>query len=269
MTRITDDTLDDVIAKLKAASNEDTRAEEILAAATTLRDSSGRDRKFALRKIASAWGVISNEKKIEGKYKPRPNSALAEDIQASVCKAALDWECCAQPSQGSDTRSVLRPDAEGVLKKARTTCAAEHGAEVATHAGGTVHQLSETPDDVLFNTLSRLGPNMYQGTLRSGTIWRGDAELLKNLPQGEARLATLQTRERVAHAKAKAKVKAKAEEEPPRDQEEPAESSASRSGGGEHGEAVAPDHGGGVELHGAPSKRQRTLRQMFLSSGAG
>ena len=53
MTRITDDTLDDVIAKLKAAGNEDTRAKEILAAAITLRDSSGRDRKVALRKMAS------------------------------------------------------------------------------------------------------------------------------------------------------------------------------------------------------------------------
>ena len=83
--------LDDVIAKLKAAGNEDTRGEEILAAAITLRDSSGRDRSVALRRMASSWGVTVNEK-VEGKYKPRPISALAEDIQASVCKAALDWE---------------------------------------------------------------------------------------------------------------------------------------------------------------------------------
>ena len=54
--------LDDVIAKLKAAGNEDTRGEEILAAAITLRDSSGRDRKDALRKMANAWGVTVNEK---------------------------------------------------------------------------------------------------------------------------------------------------------------------------------------------------------------
>ena len=104
------------------------------------------------------------------KYKARPNSALAEDIQASVCKAALDWEPRTEPSQSSDTRSPSRPDTEAVLKKARTTDAAEHGAAVATHARGTVHQLSETPDDVLPNTLSRLGPDMYQCTLRSGTI---------------------------------------------------------------------------------------------------
>ena len=89
---------------------------------------------------------------------------------------------------------------------------------------------------------------------------------MKDLPQGEARVATLQTRERVAQAKATAKKKAKAEEEPPRDQEQPAESSASRSGEGHHGEAVAPDHSGGAELHGAPSKRQRTLREMLLST---
>ena len=139
---------------------------------------------------------------------------------------------------------------------------------MAAHPGGTVLQLPETPDDVLPNTLSRLGPNMYQGTLRSGTIWQGDAELLRSLPQGEARLATLQTRERVAQAKAKVKAKAKAEEKPPRDKDESAESSASRRGGGEHGEACAPDHGRGAELRGASSKRQRTLRQMFASSGS-
>ena len=253
--------LDDVIAKLQATGDEDTRAKEILAAAITLRDTKGRDRKVALRQMANAWGVTVNEN-IEGKYKPRSNSALAEDIQASVCRAALDWESCTLPSQGSDTRSLSRPDAEPVLKKARRT-------SDAAHASGTLQQLSETANDVLPNTLSRLGPDEYQATLRCGMIWRGNAELLRSLPQGEARLATLQTRERVAHAKAKAKVKAKAEEKPPRDQDEPAESSASRSGGGDHGEADASDHGGGAELHGAPSKRQRTLRQMFLSSGPG
>ena len=95
---------------------------------------------------------------------------------------------------------------------------------------------------------------MYQGTLISGTIWQGDAELLRTLPQGEARLATLQTRERVAQAKAKAKATANAEEKPPRDKEEPAESSVSRRGGGEHGEADAPDRGGYARVHGAPFK---------------
>ena len=179
--------LDEVIAKLQATSDEDTRAKKILAAAITLRDTKGRDRKAALRQMANDWGVTRNEN-IEGKYKPRSNSALAEDIQASVCRAALDWESCRQSSQGSNIRFLSRPDAEPVLKKARRT-------SDAAHASGTPQQLSETPDDVLPNTLSRLGPDYYQATLRSGEIWRGDAELLKSLPQGEARLATLQPRE--------------------------------------------------------------------------
>jgi hypothetical protein len=132
--------LDEVIAKFKATADEDIRAREILAAATTLRDSTGRDRKDALRKMANAWGVTVNEK-VADKYKPRPNAALEKDIQASVCQAALGWE--------------------SLRKKTRTTGPAEHGAAVATHARGTFHQLSETPDDVLPNTLSRLGPNMY------------------------------------------------------------------------------------------------------------
>ena len=66
----------------------------------------------------------------------------------------------------------------------------------------------------------------------------------------------------------KAKAKAKAEEELPRNKEEPAESSASRRGGGEHGEAVDSDCGGDDRLHGARPKRQRTLNQMLLSSGS-
>ena len=54
--------LDDVIAKLRAADKEDERGQEILAAAMTLRDSSGRDRKTALRKMANAWGGTVTEK---------------------------------------------------------------------------------------------------------------------------------------------------------------------------------------------------------------
>ena len=51
--------LDEVIAKFKATADEDIRAREILAAATTLRDSTGRERKDAFRKMGYAkrrWG---------------------------------------------------------------------------------------------------------------------------------------------------------------------------------------------------------------------
>ena len=141
----------------------------IQAAATTLRDSSGRDRKTALRKMANAWGATVTEK-VGGKYKHRLGSALAEDIQASVCKAALDWEVGSvqhavveEPSQSSDARSSSRVNEGTVVKKAKTIGAAEHGAALATHAGGTVHQLPETPNDVI--SLSRLGPDMFESTL--------------------------------------------------------------------------------------------------------
>ena len=151
--------LDDVIAKLQATSDKDTRVTEMLTAAIELRDTKGRDRKDALRRMAKFWNVTVNEK-VEGKYKPRSNSALSEDIQASVCRAVLDWESCRQPSQGSDIRSLSRPDAEPVLKKARRT-------SDAAHASGTPQQLSETPDDVLPNTQSP-GSRLLPGYIK---IW--------------------------------------------------------------------------------------------------
>ena len=54
--------LDDVIAKFEAMDGITERAEEILAAAITLRDSSGRDRKQALRSMAATWNVSRYEK---------------------------------------------------------------------------------------------------------------------------------------------------------------------------------------------------------------
>ena len=145
--------LDEVIAKFKATADEDIRAREILAAATTLRDSTGRDRQKALRKMANAWGVTLNDK-VAGKYKPRSNAALEKDIQASVCQAALDWEFSAAT--------------EPLRKKTKTTDAADHDASVAQHLKGTRVQPPETPDDVMPNTLSRLGKKYVPGNIE---IW--------------------------------------------------------------------------------------------------
>ena len=64
---VTEMSLDDIIAKLKVVEKEDLRAEEILAAAITLRDSRGRDRQDALRNMASTWGVVGTER-VENKY---------------------------------------------------------------------------------------------------------------------------------------------------------------------------------------------------------
>jgi guanyl-specific ribonuclease Sa len=110
------------------------------------------------------------------------------------CQLRKSFGAMMQQSQISITRSLTMADAE-------TSGAAEHGSAVVTHASASVHQLPETSDDVM--ALSRLGPTMYQATLRSGRIWQGDEELLNSLPQGMAKLATLLVRERVVQAKAK------------------------------------------------------------------
>ena len=68
-TRPDDDiSLADVIAKFEAMGRTTERAEEILAAAITLRDSSGRDRKYALQNMATTRNV-SRQEKVHGKWK--------------------------------------------------------------------------------------------------------------------------------------------------------------------------------------------------------
>ena len=64
---------------------------EFLAAAIALRDSSGRDRLSALRNIAETWNAARQEK-VGGKWKNRSLTAVAKDIEAAVCDAALRWE---------------------------------------------------------------------------------------------------------------------------------------------------------------------------------
>ena len=64
---------------------------EILAAAIALRDSSGRDRLSALRNMSGTRNVARQEK-VGGKWKNRSLTAVAKDIEAAVCDAALRWE---------------------------------------------------------------------------------------------------------------------------------------------------------------------------------
>ena len=58
--------LDDAIAHLQNVEHTDEDGENILAAATTLRASLRRDRKEALRNMATKWGVMRSEK-VDGK----------------------------------------------------------------------------------------------------------------------------------------------------------------------------------------------------------
>ena len=79
--------LDTAISKLSAQTNLDGRGSEILAAAITLRDSTGRDRKQALRAMCTAWGVQRQEK-ISCKWKDRNVTTLQELLTNAVCWTA-------------------------------------------------------------------------------------------------------------------------------------------------------------------------------------
>ena len=109
--------LDDVIAQLSAMERTNNRCEQILAAAITLRDSRGRDRKEALRNMASTWHIARNEK-VDNKWKPRSGSSLAKDIEAAVCDAALQWQ--------SEGGSELTKHPQLGLQDSRTRGATDH-----------------------------------------------------------------------------------------------------------------------------------------------
>ena len=68
-------------------------AENILAAAITLRDSSGsgRDRKEAVRTLAATWSVARGHK-VNDKWKDRALPAVADDLEAALCDAVLKWQ---------------------------------------------------------------------------------------------------------------------------------------------------------------------------------
>ena len=76
-------TLDAAIAKLSAHSDMDKRGQDVLAAAITLRDSSGRDRVNALRQMTSTWDV-QRQVKIEGKWRDRPLPTIASELETKL-----------------------------------------------------------------------------------------------------------------------------------------------------------------------------------------
>ena len=82
--------LDGAIEKLQIHKEADELASKILAAAITLRDCKGRDRVAVLRKMAGPWKV-DRRVKMDGGWKNRALAAIAEDLEAAVCDAALRW----------------------------------------------------------------------------------------------------------------------------------------------------------------------------------
>ena len=99
--------------------------------------------------------------------------------------------------------------------------------------------LPQSAGDVM--ELRRLGPDLFEATKRSGELWVGDFELLKTLPQGTAKLGTLQVQELMRDRKAKA--------------------------AREHN-AVGAISSGGKSAE-PPAKKQRTLRETFARRDLG
>ena len=225
-------TLDAAITKLTAERALDERGQEVLAAAITLRDASGRDRATALRRLTSSWGV-NRRVKIEGKWKDRPLATVASEIETAVCLAAAKWQR-RSAGEGAEQHDAPehgdRAEQRGVAEHAPATSStmvltddrsgagrtdqAAHGRDdpspselgpakkARTSLGEPqILELPETQEDVV--SLRRLGPDHYEATKRSGDLWRGDAELLESLPQGKAKLATLWVTEIQGSKKAK------------------------------------------------------------------
>ena len=153
-------------------------AEKILAAAITLRDSSGRDRLEALRRMASTWNVDGRQKVEGGGSRKRGIADLGKDLEAAVCEAALEWMTDNSSFQGShraDAEASATADTGTAPNIPKTSTAGEHAVAPPERTGGTIHPLPETANDVI--SLERLGPDPFDATLKSGAIRRGDAEL--------------------------------------------------------------------------------------------
>ena len=124
-------TLDAVIATLSAQANLDGRGSEILAAAITLRDSTGRDRKQSLRAMCRVW-CVQRQERVSGKWKDRSVATLHGLLTCSVCMAAARWhpeaprqtEQLSVSSHASSGSSGAGPEHRGVTEHVSPGCSA-------------------------------------------------------------------------------------------------------------------------------------------------
>ena len=121
--------LDSVIATLSAQANLDGRGSEILAAAITLRDSTGRDRLQSLRNMCRVW-CVQRQEKVSGKWKNRSVATLHGLLTCSVCTAAARWhpevprqtERLSVSSHASSGSSGAGPEHRGVTEHVSPGC---------------------------------------------------------------------------------------------------------------------------------------------------
>ena len=98
-------TLDAVISTLSVQANLDDRGSEILAAATALQDSTGRDRLGALRAMCTSWGVQRREK-TSGTWKDRNVATLQELLTNAVCLASEQYLAASPENTGPEQRGA-------------------------------------------------------------------------------------------------------------------------------------------------------------------
>ena len=192
-------TLASTISMLSAQPKLDDRGSEILAAATSLQESTGRSLLPTLRAMCASWGVQRREK-IAGKWKDRSVVTLHELLNNSVCLAASQYLAASQENVDSDgaaehLAAVAEDNAtQGPAKKPKTVLS---WAQLADRAVA----LPETAEDVM--ELRRLSLDLFEARKRSGEVCVGDIAVLQTLPQGVARLATLQMQEHMRARKTK------------------------------------------------------------------
>jgi hypothetical protein len=224
-------TLASAISMLSAQTNLNDRGSEILAAAISLQDSTGRDRLGALRAMFTSWRVQRREK-TSGKWKDRKVATLQELLTNAVSSAAAQYLAASQENTAPEQRGAAEHASPGfsgtgasehvvsdVLSVSTKRSSPDESAKAINATQGPAEKaktvpvswaqleqraaaLPKTADDVM--ELRRLGPDLFEATQRSGESWVGDAELLKTLPQGIAKLATLEVQESVRARKANA-----------------------------------------------------------------
>ena len=117
-----------------------------------------------------------NDTVVQNIILPQIGTGAAEHVAPDVLSAST--------GRGSPDESAEAINAtQGPAKKANTVTLSW------AQLGHRAVALPETTEDVM--ELRRLGPDLFEATKRSGESWVGDAELLRTLPQGIAKLATL------------------------------------------------------------------------------
>ena len=183
-------TLDAVITLLRARCDIDDRGRDILAAAYTMRDESGRDRKNSIRSLLTSREV-SRREKINGKWKDRKIETVARELERTISVAASHWlqkSAGDEPEQrgvgehplSSPTSGVAEPAGDepgqrgveehalssptsGVAEPARSTSCSVATSEERSGAGHgkpTIEAMPESQENVV--SLRRLGFDLFR-----------------------------------------------------------------------------------------------------------